>query len=234
VLAVTRSDVLVTLHIVAVVAAFGGALAYPLWFRMIRDATPEQRAFFHRAQARLGKFLITPSILVVFATGAYLASDLGVWSEGWVLIPTAMLALILLLGGVVLGPSEEQLSRYAGPGSRREYDLVFRRVRLITWLLALLVVVATFLMVARIPRSSGGAGTSRVGPPVRQAGCLSCHSVGSEGRARPGGDLSTIGTRFTRIEIRQLLLNPPAGMPSFDTLSADQLDSLVSSLSQLR
>jgi hypothetical protein len=59
-LAVTRSDVLVTLHILAVVATFGGALAYPLWFRMIRDGTPAQRAFFHRAQARLGKVLIMP------------------------------------------------------------------------------------------------------------------------------------------------------------------------------
>lgn len=86
-LAVTRTDVLVTLHILGAVVAFGGALAYPLWFAMLRHGTPEQRASFHRAQARLAKFLITPSILVVFATGAYLASDLDVWGQGWVLIP---------------------------------------------------------------------------------------------------------------------------------------------------
>ena len=39
--AVTRSDVPLTVHILAVAIGFGGALAYPLWFRMIRDGSPE-------------------------------------------------------------------------------------------------------------------------------------------------------------------------------------------------
>jgi hypothetical protein len=85
--AITFSEVMVTVHILAVVVAFGGALAYPIWFRMIRNGTPEPRAFFHRAQDRLGKFLITPEIVVVFTAGAYLTSDQDVWDEGWVLIP---------------------------------------------------------------------------------------------------------------------------------------------------
>ena len=150
-LAVTLSETLLTLHILAVVVAFGGALSYPLWFRMVQEGTPEQRAFFHRAQANLGKFLITPAIVVIFATGAYLASDHDLWSEGWVLLPTAILVIILLLGVGVLGPSEERLSRDAERGDQREYDVTFRRVRLVTWLAGALVVIATFLMVARIP-----------------------------------------------------------------------------------
>ena len=150
-LAVTRSEVFVTLHILAVVIAFGGALAYPFWFRMIRDGTPAERAFFHRAQARLGKLLITPGIVLVFATGAYLASDHDLWSEGWVLVPTAILVVILLLGFAVLGSSEERLSQEALRGEGSRYDAVFRRVKLATFVAAALVVVATFLMVARIP-----------------------------------------------------------------------------------
>jgi MFS family permease len=148
--AVTLSEVMVTLHILAAIVGFGGALAYPLWFRMIRDATPEQRAFFHRAQATLGKLVITPAIVVIFATGAYLASDHDLWSAGWVLIPTAILVVILVLGATVLGPSEERLST---PVARDdpEYAAIFRRIKAVTWLLAVLVVVATFLMVARIP-----------------------------------------------------------------------------------
>jgi uncharacterized membrane protein len=108
--AITFSDVMVTVHILAVVVAFGGALAYPIWFRMIRNGTPEQRAFFHRAQDTLGKFLITPGIVVVFATGAYLTSDQDVWGEGWVLISTAMLVVILVIGAGLLGPSEGRLT----------------------------------------------------------------------------------------------------------------------------
>lgn len=150
-LAVTRSDVLLTLHILAVVVAFGGALAYPLWFRMIRDGTPEQRAFFHAAQARLGKFLIAPAILVVFATGAYLASDSDVWGEGWVVIPTVILAIILLLGVGFLGPREERLARQASRMDPDQYALAFGRIKRVTWILVVLVVAATFVMTAHIP-----------------------------------------------------------------------------------
>ena len=151
VLSVTFSDVMATLHVLGVVVAFGGALAYPLWFRMIRDGTPAQRAFFHRAQATLGKLVITPAILVVFATGAYLASDYDLWSEGWVVIPTVILVVILALGGAVLGPSEERLSRDAEGDDRRAYDTGLARVKLVTYFLAVLVVVATFMMVAHVP-----------------------------------------------------------------------------------
>ena len=234
--AVTRTDVLVTLHILGVVVAFGGALAYPLWFAMLRRATPAQRAFFHRAQARLGKFLITPAILVVFATGAYLASDLDLWGKGWVLIPAGMLAVILLLGGAVLGPGEERLSRHAEHDDRREYDAVLRRVKLVTWFLGGLVVAATFLMVARVPDGgdAGGTAANRGAALAKQAGCLSCHRIGSEGRERPGGDLSNVGAHLTPTEIRRLLVDPPSGMPSYDSLPADRRDALVRYLSTLR
>ena len=150
-LAVSRYDLVLTVHILAVVIGFGGALAYPLWFRMVRDGTPPQRAFFHAAQARLGKFLITPAILLVFATGAYLASDGADWGRGWVMIPAVLLAIILLLGGIVLGPTEERLSREAMRMDPDDYRVAFRRIELVTWLLVVLVVVATFLMVAHIP-----------------------------------------------------------------------------------
>lgn len=237
-LAVTRSDVALTLHILAVVVAFGGAISYPLWFRMIRRSTTEERAFFHRAQARLGKVLITPAILLVFATGAYLASDLDVWGEGWVLVPTAILAIILLLGGAVLGPSEERLSRQAEDEDQSAYESTFGRIKLVTWLLVALVAVATFLMVARVPDweagDGGEAGAARGASLASQAGCLACHRIGSDGSQHPGGDLSAVGARLSRSEIRNLLVDPPPGMPSFDDLPAERLDSLVSYLSQLR
>lgn len=234
-LAVTRSDLAVTLHILAVVATFGGALAYPLWLRMVRSGTPEQRAFFHRAQATLGKFLIMPGIVVIFATGAYLASDNDLWGEAWVLIPAAMLAVILVVGAGFLGPSEERLSRVAEGGDPRVYDVAFRRVKLVTWLFIGMVVAATYMMVARTP---GGASDGPSGGPstslAQQAGCLSCHRIGSDGNARPGGDLSAVGAGLTPPEIRGVLLDPPSGMPAYDDLPADELDALVGYLSGLR
>lgn len=231
ILAVTRSDVLVTLHILAVAATFGGALAYPLWFRLVRRGTPQERAFFHRAQATLGKFLIVPGIVVIFGTGAYLASEQDVWGEGWVLIPVGILALILVIGATFLGPSEERLAKTADAADARDYEVVLRRVKLVTGLFAALVVAATFVMVARVPHGEGAtAGTT----PAQQAGCLSCHRIGSEGNTRPGGDLSTVGASLTPAEIRRTLLHPPPGMPSFESLPAGELDRLVRYLSGLR
>ena len=150
-LAVTLPDVVLTLHVLAVVVTFGGALAYPLWFRMVRSATPAQRAFFHRAQARLGRILIGPGIVAIFASGAYLASDSHTWGEPWVVIPAAILAVILLLGVAFLGPSEERLSRDAEGGDRLRYEIAFSRVRATTWLAIVLVVAATYMMVAHVP-----------------------------------------------------------------------------------
>jgi hypothetical protein len=230
-LAVTRTDVLVTLHILAVVVTFGGALAYPLWFRMIRNGTPEQRAFFHGAQAKLGKFLILPGIVVVFATGAFLAGDLEVSDQPWVQIPAAILVFIGVIGAIFLGPSEEQLSQAAENGDAHEYDVVLRRVKRVTWLFIGMVVAATYMMVARTPASED---SDRAASPAQEAGCLSCHRIGSEGNVSPGGDLSTVGADMTPADIRRLLLAPPPGMPSFGDLPPDQLEDLVSYLSGLR
>ena len=234
-LAITRSDILLTVHVLAVVAAFGGAMAYPLWFRRVRGGTPEQRAFFHAVQAWLGKFLITPAIVLVFATGAYLASDFDVWGEGWVLIPAGMLAVILVIGGAFLGPSEERLSRLGEDGDQREYEAVFRRVTLVTWLFIALVVAATLMMVARIPDWGGGGSpnTSGEGSVAARAGCLSCHRIGSEGTEAPGGDLSEVGAHLTPSEINQTLVDPPPGMPSYDDLATRERQALVNYLSGL-
>lgn len=148
----TTQDVVETLHVLSVVIAFGGAMVYPVWFWMIRRAGPAERAFFHRVQASLGKFVITPAMLVLFGTGAWLASDIDVWDEEWVIVPTVITVVILALGAGVLGPSEERLARRTGTDQRAEYRRVFRRVEIITWVLLVLVVAATFMMVARIPR----------------------------------------------------------------------------------
>ena len=142
--------------------------------------------------------------------------------------------LIGVVGATVLGPSEEGLARYAEQDDRIAYSAAFRRIKLVTWLLGALVVAATFLMVARIPGGGGGAGPTGGDSIVRQSGCLSCHRIGSEGRERPGGDLSTVGARFKPADIRKLLANPPPGMPSYQNLPASKLDPLVSYLSQLR
>jgi uncharacterized membrane protein len=85
-LAVQFYDVVVWVHVIAVVTAFGGTFWYPVWFHILKGWDPPARASFHRAQGLLGRFVISPALLVIILAGAYLASDRDYWSETWVLV----------------------------------------------------------------------------------------------------------------------------------------------------
>ena len=52
------------------------------------------------------------------------------------MIPTVILAIILLLGGLFLGSREERLSRQAAQMEPPEYAVALRGIKLVTWLLA--------------------------------------------------------------------------------------------------
>ncbi len=230
VLSVTLNEIVATVHILAVVVAFGGALVYPVWFRLIRDGTDEQRSFFHRAQATLGKFVITPGIVLLFATGAYLASDLDLWGEAWVLIPTAITVVILVLGAGLLGPSEDRLAEHAAEGEQREYETVLGRVKAVTWLLAVLVVAATFLMVARVPdggeTSDEGEGASPGAEIFAEVGCGSCHTFAAAGTEGAGGpNLDEAAAGMTPQEVAAAVGAHPDGFE--DQLSEQQLEDLA-------
>ena len=49
-------DVVLWVHIVAVLVAFGGTFWYPVWFQLLKGWAPPERAKFHRAQLTLGRF----------------------------------------------------------------------------------------------------------------------------------------------------------------------------------
>jgi hypothetical protein len=146
---VTFTSVVLWIHIAGVVIAFGGIFAYPLWFSLLRRAEPAQRAFFHHAQAQIGKLVISPAMVVILAAGIYLASKLDVWSESWVTIPLIILLVIGGLGGGYFGPREERLAHLATSGREGEYEALFAQVRAVTLAAAALVLVAMFLMVVR-------------------------------------------------------------------------------------
>ncbi len=75
------------------------------------------------------------------------------------------------------------------------------------------------------------AGGRRV---IAAAGCLACHQIGSDGNSGPGNNLTGIGARRSRAEIRRALLGAKAPMPSYRDLPRKELDDLVAYLSALR
>src|SRR5580704_11945437 len=105
-LAVDLYDVVLWVHITAVVTAFGALFAYPVFLAVNARAPIAERANFHRLQIAFSKRVTGPMVAVVLLAGIYLASDAHVWSKVWVIVPFAMLLVIAGLGATVLRRGE--------------------------------------------------------------------------------------------------------------------------------
>jgi uncharacterized membrane protein len=142
-------DVVLWLHITAVIVAFGALFAYPVFLAVNARAPIAQRATLHRLQIAFSKRVTGPTIGVILLAGIYLASDADAWSEGWVIVPLVLLFLIAGLGATVLRRGEEGLLAHAEAGDESAYASTLARVRLWTWVVLVLVVFVVFVMAAK-------------------------------------------------------------------------------------
>jgi hypothetical protein len=153
-------EVVLALHIAAVVVAFGVTFAYPIIFTVISRQDPRALPALHRAELAVGRFLIQPGLVVVLLAGIYLASKLDVWTTFYV--QWGMGAVIVLggLGGLFFTPTERRLSELAerdlvaaaGGGEvtmSAEYQTLARRLANVGALSSLLVLVTIYFMVTR-------------------------------------------------------------------------------------
>jgi len=150
-LALTVYDVVLSLHVMAIVAAFGVVFTYPVVLPWLRRHHRSSMAVAHQVQVRLGRFVIAPAATVALLTGAYLATDAKLWSAAYVTIAFVILLAILGLGGAVLTPTERRLAELASGGVESpEYDAAFTRVMPLYVAVAVAVLVAVFVMVTRV------------------------------------------------------------------------------------
>jgi uncharacterized membrane protein len=157
---VTFYDVVLWLHITAVVVAFGALFAYPLFLSVNARAPIAQRANLHRLQIAFSKRITGPTIVVILAAGIYLASDAHLWSQGWVGAGLGLLIVIAGLGATVLRKGEERLLALAEAQDQRGYALALRTLTAWTLVTVALIVLTIFLM----PRSPRGVDSP---PPDR-------------------------------------------------------------------
>lgn len=154
-LAITLFDVVLTVHILAVVLAFGVVFAYPLIDAQIMRAKVVDLAALHRLHVLLARRLITPAMTVVLLAGLYLALDRYSLGDPWISATFAILIVLFGLTGAVLTPTDVRLAelaeRDAAAGGARsaEYERESRKAALFGSLALLLVVVAIFLMTAK-------------------------------------------------------------------------------------
>jgi uncharacterized membrane protein len=142
---VTFYSVVVWIHVLAVVVAFGGVFAYPvLGSSLARTASP---AAFHSTQVLLWSRIVTPAMVVVLAAGIYLASDADVWSEAWVSAGLAGIILLFAIAGMATG--WERRAAQLAAANDPAYAPLATRIRMAAGAAMGIVVVVLFLMVVK-------------------------------------------------------------------------------------
>lgn len=149
VLAVRLYDVVLWLHITAVVVAFGALFAYPVFLAVNARAPIRERAALHRAQIAFSKRVTGPAIGVVLLAGIYLATDADLWSEPWVSSSFVLLFVIAGLGATVLRRADEKLAATAEGGDEAGYGAALGPLRTWTFATLALIVLTIFLMAAK-------------------------------------------------------------------------------------
>jgi Predicted integral membrane protein (DUF2269) len=142
-------DVVLWIHITAVVTAFGALFAYPIFLSVNAKAPLAERATFHRLQIAFSKRVTGPAIAVVLLAGVYLASDAHLWSRAWVVVPFVLLLVIAGLGATVLRRGEEGLIEACAQGDEGSYARTLTTLRVWVLLTLALIVITIFFMTAR-------------------------------------------------------------------------------------
>jgi hypothetical protein len=152
-------DVVLALHIAAIVVAFGVTFTYPLTGMFVTREYPRFLPVLHAVQERVGRLVITPAGTIALLAGFYLASDRDYMGKVWVIVPLIILIGLLGLSGAFFGPSEKraaELSRRdvdaAGDGAVTlgpEYLAVAGRIAKVGALANVLILVAIFFMAAK-------------------------------------------------------------------------------------
>ena len=154
-------NVVLFIHIAAVVLAFGVTFTYPLAFAVARKGFQRQLPFFHRLQHVIGQRMVAPIGGVILLAGIYLAIK-GPYDFGdpWIGITLLILIALLAAGGAYFSPREHRLAELAerdiaaSPGDGpvelgAEYEGLYRQVHTVALIGNGLVLLAIFLMVTK-------------------------------------------------------------------------------------
>ena len=158
---VTFYNLVLFVHIVSAIVAFGVVFAYPIFLRVAHRSDPRSLPYFHRAQGYVGSRLITGGATLLLISGLYMAaaSDAYGFSDPFVSAGIVIVVMLLGLGGAVFAPMERRLAELAtrdvgaaGAGPVRlsaEYRAELRRWHLVATAAATLVLAAVLLMVIK-------------------------------------------------------------------------------------
>ena len=153
--AVTWIQVILALHIIFVVVAFGVLFAYPLFLTVGARLEPSAMPWFFRMQMVVSRRLLNPGLLLVVIFGVVLASRYHAWSDFYVQWGIGVSIVIGAIEGAFQIPRTTRLADVAqqeldagGTVATRgaEYTRLLRQVQLGSTAIAALVLLTVFFM----------------------------------------------------------------------------------------
>jgi hypothetical protein len=158
-LAVAFFEVVLAVHIMAVVIAFGATFAYPVLLGVISKSDSRALPALYRALHAISIKVIGPGLAVVVICGLYLANKLDVWSEFYVQWGIGVAIVIGAVEGMFLSRNEKRLVEVAdrdlaaggdGPFTpSTEHDVLVRRIGAVGAMMDLLVLLTILFMVLK-------------------------------------------------------------------------------------
>ncbi len=152
-------EVVLAVHIMAVVFAFGATFAYPVLLGTVGKADSRALPALYRAIHAISTKVILPGLAVVVICGIYLASKLHVWSDFFVQWGFVVALAIGAVEGMFLSPNEKRLIAVAekdlvaagdGPVTfGAEHDTLVRRIGAVGAAMDLLVILTILFMVLK-------------------------------------------------------------------------------------
>ncbi|HSZ14957.1 MAG TPA: hypothetical protein VK790_13060 [Solirubrobacteraceae bacterium] len=159
-------EVVLAIHIMAVVLAFGVTFAYPIMFAVAGRHDPRSLPLVHRIEYTVERMLVNPGLALVLLAGIYLASKGHYWSDFFVQWGLAAVVVIGALIGSVMIPTAKRAEQLAtrdlaavaagaGAGESNvemsdEYRAAVRRLGIVGSLLNGLVLVTILFMALHV------------------------------------------------------------------------------------
>jgi uncharacterized membrane protein len=153
---VSTYDVILAIHIMAVVVAFGVTFAYPVMFAVGARTDPRSLPVLHRVEHTIERFVTNTGLLIVILAGIYLASKAHDWSQFFVQWGLAAAIVIGALVGAVMIPTAKRAEQLAtrdiaaageGPVEMSaEYQALVKRLSSVGTLLSVLVLITILFM----------------------------------------------------------------------------------------
>ncbi|MCW2970934.1 MAG: hypothetical protein JWO23_2061 [Solirubrobacterales bacterium] len=157
--ATSAYDLVLALHIIAVVVAFGWTFTLPVVYIVAARVDPRSLPVLHRIEYTILRSILNPALVVLIAAGIFLASDGHHWKEFFVQWGLGVAIVIGAVVGAVLIPAakraEESVRRdlegwsggefQAGP----DYLAAVRRLNIVGSAASLLVLVTIVFMAVK-------------------------------------------------------------------------------------